>query len=174
MATNKTESKGGNESKHDGSQDEATATAVTTIIIDTGSDTIKAGHCGSSPTHVVSCQSGELRRVQPAGVAPKEGSGGCSDNGKNGIWLGQVLLDKRGLFTFTNPVDKGIITNWDHMEALWRYTLIDQLAAIPSQHRVCIHVPLLFSSLLSSSLPLIRNGCIGITNGAAIEPSGQS
>lgn len=35
--------------------------------------------------------------------------------------VGEEALAKRGVLTLTYPIEHGIVTDWDDMEAIWNY-----------------------------------------------------
>eukprot|EP01119_Soliformovum_irregulare_P004045 TRINITY_DN15059_c0_g1_i1.p1 TRINITY_DN15059_c0_g1~~TRINITY_DN15059_c0_g1_i1.p1 ORF type:complete len:366 (-),score=61.77 TRINITY_DN15059_c0_g1_i1:3-1058(-) len=52
-------------------------------------------------------------------------------------YLGYDALEKRGLLTLEYPVQQGIITNWDNMEAIWAHTF-EELKMDSDYHPVLI------------------------------------
>ena len=43
----------------------------------------------------------------------------------------------------TNPIERGIVTNWDDMESLWYHTFYNELRVPPEEHPVLLtEVPL--------------------------------
>jgi actin-related protein len=68
------------------------------VVIDNGSDTIKAGFGGdTSPKAVFTCRNPKVNQ--------------------NESWVGEGLLK---LEIPTNyPIQRGIVTNWDTMEHVW-------------------------------------------------------
>ena len=46
-----------------------------------------------------------------------------TENNEKDIFIGDDCQLKRGLLSINNPIEKGIITNWDDMEILWKYSI---------------------------------------------------
>ncbi|KAH3759865.1 actin, cytoplasmic 2 [Pelomyxa schiedti] len=97
------------------------------IVMDTGCETHLAGFAGDDTP----------RCCTPAIVGrPKNGADirPC---------VGNDALAKRALMTLKNPVERGIVTNWDDMECMWRDTLCHQLEVTPAAHPVIVTEPIL-------------------------------
>ena len=86
---------------------------VTAVCIDNGSGTIKAGFAGDEAP----------RSVFPTIVAKPK----APTNDKE-IFVGRDALSKNmGGYQLNQPIDKGIITNWEDMEKIWDYTFSHEL-----------------------------------------------
>ena len=57
-----------------------------------------------------------------------------TEKNEKDIFIGDDCQLKRGLLSINNPIEKGIITNWDDMEILWRYSINNELRIDPENH----------------------------------------
>jgi actin-related protein len=97
------------------------------IVIDNGSYMIRAGFAGDEiPTAVFPTIIGRLRH---RGVSAALGLKDCH-------YVGDQTTEKRGILTIKNPIESGIVTNWDDMTEIWFYTFLDQLKVEPNHHSV--------------------------------------
>lgn len=87
------------------------------VVIDNGSRTIKAGEAGEDTPKI----------IFPTIV-------GKNTSGDN--YIGYPARDRRGLIPLGYPIEHGIITNWDDMERIWRYTFYDELRLVPEEHPI--------------------------------------
>ena len=98
---------------------------VRTIVIDNGSDTIKAGFSGDvDPKAIVSNVIGRLRR--PVGGNAKD------------FYVGDEAYYKKGILNLSYPIDRGVITNSCDMEEIWRHTFFNELSVNPKEHPVLL------------------------------------
>uniref|UniRef100_A0A8C4QAR9 Actin, beta 1 n=1 Tax=Eptatretus burgeri TaxID=7764 RepID=A0A8C4QAR9_EPTBU len=45
---------------------------------------------------------------------------------------------QRGILTLKNPIENGIVTNWDDMEKIWHHTFYEELSVAPEEHAVLL------------------------------------
>ena len=99
---------------------------VTAVVIDNGSGMCKAGFAGDdAPRSVFSTVVG--RPKVPGimvGLDQKE------------VYVGDEAQQKRGVLQIQNPIDHGIVTNWDDMEKVWHHTLYSELRVSPEGHPI--------------------------------------
>ena len=99
---------------------------VPAIVIDNGSGMCKAGFAGDdAPRSVFSTVVG--RPKVPGimvGLDQKE------------VYVGDEAQQKRGVLQIQNPIDHGIVTNWDDMEKVWHHTLYNELRVSPEEHPI--------------------------------------
>ena len=57
-----------------------------------------------------------------------------TENNKKDIFIGDDCQLKRGLLSINNPIEKGIITNWDDMEIIWKYLFYNELRTDPEEN----------------------------------------
>merc|ERR1712166_493952 len=101
---------------------------VRAVVIDNGSDTIKAGFAGDDePRSIIPNVDGRHQmRNTIVGVGAKE------------IYVGEEAVAKRGILKLTYPMQDGIVTNWDDMEKNWHHTFYNELRVTPSEQPVIL------------------------------------
>jgi len=99
---------------------------VTAVVIDNGSGTCKAGFAGDdAPRAVFSTVVG--RPKVPGimvGLDQRE------------VYVGEEAQRKRGVLKIENPIEHGIVVNWDDMEKVWHHTLYSELRVSPEEHPI--------------------------------------
>lgn len=93
------------------------------VVIDNGSGDIKAGFSGDELPQV--CMPNLIGRPKQKQILV--GSGGKD------TYIGDDAQAKRGILALSYPVQNGIVTNWDDMEAIWSYLFDSQLRVLPSE-----------------------------------------
>ena len=94
------------------------------IVIDNGSGTVKAGFGGAEGP----------RAIIPTVV-------GRPDNAVNeqkDVYIGDEALEKYNSLVLKYPIEHGIITDWDDMEKIWHYTFYNALRCAPEEHPVLL------------------------------------
>ena len=102
------------------------------IVIDNGSGMVKAGIAGeTAPRAVFPAIIGKpmYRAVLP-------GSQGGSQT-----YVGEDAQRKRGILKLSHPMEHGIVTNWDDMEAIWEHTFYNELRVDPTEKPVMLTEP---------------------------------
>lgn len=94
---------------------------VTAVCIDNGSGTIKAGFAGDEAPRSV------FRTILGK---PKQ-----STNDKE-YYVGKDTLQKSQQLHLSQPIDNGVITNWDDMEKIWHHALFTELKVQPEEHPI--------------------------------------
>ncbi|XP_072041853.1 actin, cytoplasmic-like [Amphiura filiformis] len=98
------------------------------IVVDNGSGMCKAGIAGgNAPTAVFPSVVGRPRH--------KETLFGLGLQKKK-HYLGDEAQTKRGILKLKYPIEHGIVTDWDDMETIWRYTFNTELGVDPEDRAV--------------------------------------
>jgi actin-related protein len=99
---------------------------VTAVVIDNGSGMCKSGFAGDdAPRAVFSTIVG--RPKMPGimvGLDQKE------------VYVGEEAQQKRGVLKIEQPIEHGIVKNWDDMEKVWHHTLYSELRVSPEEHPI--------------------------------------
>ena len=100
---------------------------IQSIIIDNGGDTIKAGfNLDCFPCTVFPNVRGGSRDTSPI------------SQGRKYNYVGNEALEGEKFLTLAYPIENGVITNWDAMEAVWHHTLYDTLRIPPEEHPILL------------------------------------
>eukprot|EP01083_Nonionella_stella_P089098 248585_1 len=98
------------------------------IIIQHGSEFVRAGFADDDAPRAI-CPSivGRLRHTGiMVGMAQKD------------RYVGDEALSRRGVLSLKYPIDKGVITHWDDMEALWDHIYRYELRISSQEHSVLL------------------------------------
>ena len=102
------------------------------IVLDHGTDTIKAGFGGDDAPHA------EFSSLVGCSKVPKT----SSDSGIEKVYIGDEAMIKRKLLKLTFPIEHGMITSWDAMEKIWQHTFSNELRVDSEEHPVlCTETP---------------------------------
>jgi actin-related protein len=52
------------------------------------------------------------------------------------VYVGDEAQQKRGVLRMEQPIDHGIVTNWDDMEKVWHHTLYSELRVSAEEHPI--------------------------------------
>ena len=91
-----------------------------TVVIDSGSFRMKVG---LTPSLSSSEEKEEFRMCFPATVGRPRLTGVMI--GSKSEYFGDEAVSKRGMLKLTYPISKGIVSNWDDAEKIWKYSLDD-------------------------------------------------
>ncbi|XP_027731554.1 actin-related protein T3 [Vombatus ursinus] len=80
------------------------------VVIDNGSEVLKAGLAGNrEPQFVYANIAGRVK-----------GKLGGSENSQRDLFVGEEAQARRGSLSISYPVERGVVTSWADMEAMWR------------------------------------------------------
>ena len=98
------------------------------LVVDNGSGVTKAGFSGEdAPRSIFPSIVGRPKNLNVLiGVE-------CKDE-----YLGDVAQQKRGLLKISNPIERGIVKDWDLMEKIWNHTFYVELRVSPDEHPVLL------------------------------------
>ncbi|XP_033098861.1 actin, clone 302-like [Anneissia japonica] len=101
---------------------------LTSVVIDNGSNTIKAGFAGDDVP----------RTVFPAIVGRPRYKEGLLGLQLKDSYIGDEAQSKRGLLTLNRPIERGVVTNWDNMEAIWHHCFYNELCVAPEERPILL------------------------------------
>jgi actin beta/gamma 1 len=88
-----------------------------TLVIDNGSGMSKAGFAGEE---------------KPCAVFPSV----VGHQGSLETYVGNEAQSR--CISLDHPIERGIVTNWDNMEKVWRHTFYNELRVAPEEHPVLL------------------------------------
>ncbi|CAL8103761.1 unnamed protein product [Calicophoron daubneyi] len=97
---------------------------VPTVVIDNGSGLLKAGFAGEDIP----------RTVFPSLVGTPFAQGVVLGATKKSYSIGDEAESRRGILTLQNPIEHGIVQDWDGMEKIWHFTFNNELRIDPKDH----------------------------------------
>ena len=90
------------------------------LVVDNGSGTFKAGLAGDDAP----------RSVFPSIVGrPKSESW----LGSKEVYVGEEAQTRRDILQLKYPIERGVVTNWDHMEKIWYHIFFNELREAPEE-----------------------------------------
>ena len=113
---------------------------VAAIVCDNGSGMVKCGFAGDDAP----------RAVFPSIVGRPKMPGIMVGMDRKDSYIGDEAHSKRVVINFNHPIERGIVTNWDDMEKIWRHMFTGYLKL------VC---PVFFYSLRSGLITGFRFFC---------------
>lgn len=98
------------------------------VVIDVGSLTTKCGLAGEAEPR--SEFPSYLGRCQP-----------MVNMDIKAVYVGHEARQKRGVLRLRRPIVRGVVTNWEDVEAIWRHVFVDNLRVAPEEHPVLLAEP---------------------------------
>jgi len=100
------------------------------VVIDNGSGTIKAGFAGDDAP----------RAIFPTIVGRPNHQKETNGTAQKDVYVGDEaqIQFKKGSLEGKYPIERGIVTSWDDMEAVWRHTFFNELQVEPEEHSVLL------------------------------------
>ena len=99
---------------------------VQAVVVDNGTGIIKAGFAGDYAHRCAfPCVLGRPAVYRPAVGAVED----C---------VGDEVYSRGRLLRLRYPIEKGLVTNWDDMERVWRHTFYNELRIDPKEHPILL------------------------------------
>ncbi|OHT17602.1 actin [Tritrichomonas foetus] len=102
--------------------------AQQTIVIDNGSGFTKVGFAG--------CE--EPRSIFPSIIGTPNSTQLMVGGQNKDFFVGYEAVAKKDLLILRQPLDNGIVTNWDDIERIWYHCFYDELHIVPDDFNVLI------------------------------------
>lgn len=96
------------------------------IVIDNGSSVIKAGFSGEPLPNV---------KLPSIIGYTKTGAVGMSSGSE---YIGDEAEKMQGQLDVYNPIESGVIKDWDQMTKIWEYCFSEELRVDTSEHKILI------------------------------------
>lgn len=107
------------------------------LVVDNGTGYVKCGYAGSNfPEHSFPSIIG-----RPILRAEERGLGGASTAAIADVMVGDQASEHRAMLQITQPMEHGIVRNWDDMRLLWDYTFSEKLRVDPRGRRILLTEP---------------------------------
>lgn len=100
----------------------------TTLVVDVGSGSCKAGFAGEDAP----------RCVFPSIIGRPKSANVMSGTEHQDVYIGDAAQVKRGILKVTYPVEHGVVQDWDDMEKIWQHTFYHGLRCQPQEHAVLL------------------------------------
>ncbi|VDM59985.1 unnamed protein product [Angiostrongylus costaricensis] len=100
----------------------------TALVIDNGSGVCKAGFAGDDAP----------KAVFPSIVGHRRRDGTTTSMNGRDSYVGTEAQSKRTVLTLENPIQRGIVKNWEDMEKVWQHVFANELRVCVSQHPVLL------------------------------------
>eukprot|EP01084_Bolivina_argentea_P170279 295070_1 len=105
------------------------------LVIDNGTTFIKAGFGGDdAPRRIFPTICGQIRKNDLKTI-------NTSKSIAKYIYCGDEAQAKRAILDLKHPITRGIITNFDDMESIWKHTFKNELRAEPSNYNIMLTEP---------------------------------
>eukprot|EP00899_Mesostigma_viride_P024634 jgi/Mesvir1/5355/Mv15441-RA.1 len=98
------------------------------LVCDNGSGVVKAGFAGDDAP----------KAMLPSVVGRPRHLGVMIGAAQKNAYFGEEARSKRGVLTLKYPIDHGIVTNWDDMEAIWHHVFYSVLHVAPEEHPILL------------------------------------
>ncbi|KAA6395462.1 MAG: putative Actin [Streblomastix strix] len=103
------------------------------IVIDNGSGMMKAGFAGD-----------DAPRAEFLNVVGRPKTQTIITRSRDGEWyIGGEAQMRRDVLLLHNPIEHGVVNNWEEMERIWHHTFYNGLRVAPEEHPVLLTEPLM-------------------------------
>ena len=101
---------------------------VAALVCDNGSGMCKAGFAGDDAP----------RAVFPSIVGRPKMPGIMVGMDQKHVFMGDEAKVKNDTLFLKNPIQQGLVVNWDDLEKIWHHTLFSELRVSPEEHPVML------------------------------------
>lgn len=101
------------------------------LIIDNGTGTIKAGLAGEDAP----------RSIFPSIVGKPKMPGLMVGLDQKDVYIGHEVKEKRSILKLEYPIERGQIQEWDDMEKIWTYAILQEMRTTPEEQEILLTEP---------------------------------
>ena len=98
-----------------------------TVVIDCGSDSIKAGFAGD-----------DAPRAHFPSIVGRFRYRHVMVTGLKDVYIGHEAMGKRGILNMKRPIERGIVTSWEDMEKILHHTFYNELRIVPQENPILL------------------------------------
>ena len=103
-------------------------TQTPAIVIDSGSGSTKAGFAGAEGP----------RSIFPSIIGSPKSTQQMVGGQNKDFFVGFEAVAKSDLLNLRQPIENGLVTNWEDMERLWQHTFYNELLVVPEDHAIVL------------------------------------
>lgn len=106
------------------------------VVIDNGTGFVKAGFSGQDLPRIIipTCVGEHVEQIDPS-VIQNATQADLQEEKKTTYAFGNAALEAKDTHELIEPIERGIITNWDYMEQIWLH-IFDELNLDPKNVNV--------------------------------------
>ena len=109
----------------------AAANRSEALIIDNGTGSIKVGLAGEDAP----------RSIFPTVVGKPKMPGLMVGLDQKDVYIGHEVKEKKNILKLEYPIERGIVQDWDDMEKIWHYAILQEMRTTPEEQEILLTEP---------------------------------